>query len=183
MCVYVCAVVFHVPVFCNFCARMQYVAQNTNYCACLSVGVCCVSACMCVCVFHECMPVPLCALSTSFALAHSLINNPRACWMELQRSIAVYCGVVFVWPWSQWFLGDGSIINLQLIHGANLTFTATLRTERQGGRERDGMERQRERERIVEKAREKRKGGGRVRGFQGRTGKERMRMIRRRKER
>lgn len=94
------------------------------------------------CIFFlkvYCMWIPVCARlpmalptrSTSRALARGLINNPCVCWTGLQRSIALYCSVVFVWPWSQWFLVDGSIINPQLIHGANLTFTATPRTERE----------------------------------------------------
>lgn len=94
--------------------------------------------------------------STSSAAVRSFINNPCVCWMGLWRSIAVYCGVVFVWPWSRWFLGDGSIINLQLIHGANLTFMATPWTGGEAGRD------EKNQRKIVEKAREKSKEWGRV---------------------
>lgn len=47
--------------------------------------------------------------------------------------MAARCRVVVVWPWWRQALPDGSIINLQLIHGANLTFTAAA--SEPGGRE------------------------------------------------
>lgn len=47
--------------------------------------------------------------------------------------MAARCRVVVVWPWWRRALPDGSIINLQLIHGANLTFTAAA--SEPGGRE------------------------------------------------
>lgn len=113
--------------------------------------------CQSVCAFLYVCASALTTPSTSSALAHSLINNPCVYWMGLQRSIAVYCNVVFVWPWSQWFLGDGSIINLQLIHGANLTFTATPRTEGEPERER---RKPGENSRKGQGKRQKREGGG-----------------------